>query len=58
MIMQNEFRDEVFGTYDYKLDLGYSLDYGENMVILVSLGLSLYIFTFLLLKYNLDSMVA
>lgn len=58
LIVQNEFRDEVFGSYDYQVDLGYTIGYTENALILAGIGMSLYIFTFLLLKYNPDNMVA
>jgi len=58
LIVQNEFRDEVFGGYDYQIDLGYTIGYGENAVILAAIGIVLYFFTFFLLKYNSDDMVA
>jgi len=58
LIVQNEFRDEVYSGYDYQEDLGYSLSYGENMLVLAAFGILLYVFTFFLLKYNPDRMVA
>jgi len=52
LVMENQFGDENFGgRYDYKSDLGVNLTYSQNFIVLISLGLSFYLVSFLLLKY-------
>jgi ABC-type polysaccharide/polyol phosphate export permease len=62
LIMQNEYRDEIYGLpdhpYNYQEDLGYTLNYTENFVILFVLTFGFYFMGYLLLRYNKDKVVA
>jgi ABC-type multidrug transport system permease subunit len=58
LIIVNEYQDEMFNGYNYREDLGYTMSYTENMLILSGLTIGFFIASFLLLKYNSDRIVA
>ena len=63
LLMENEFGGEIFenfifGRYDYREDLGFTLSYAGNFIVLSSITAGFFVLSFLLLKFNTDKLAA
>ena len=58
LVLQNEYRDEKIGGFDYQHELGFLLDYEHNFYALCGVILTFYVLGFIFLVFFTDKITA